>query len=291
MEYLMTYGWSIAIIGVILTALFSLGAFGGSGSGGSGSCVAVPGFQCTKPILYSSGALSATLGQIGQAIIVTGTACSSNSTTSPTSFNTMVPSVSLASGQTAVLNFTCPGAVGQIGKIYTGAIWIRYTAGHSQTSVVQLVGKIKVPVVSASSGPSVGVLAYLPITITNTNTVAGTGSNFQQMLYFNPSSSAYSANEASDLGNLRFSEGSAFLDSWCESGCTSSSSNAIFWVLIPGGIGFNAAGNANVVINMSFLGNTVEYDGAVAGEAPQLSPSYAQYDNGASIFHLYIRTL
>ncbi len=286
MEYLMTYGWSILVLGVVVAVLFSLGVFnGGSGSAGSGVCVPISGYQCTKPVLYSSGVLSATIAQIGQTITITGTACSSNSTTAPSLFNSIIPSVTLASGTVATLNFSCAGAVGQVGKTFTGAIWIRYTTCATCQPVKQLVSKIKVPVVSASSGPTVGAVAYVPITITNTNTVSGTGSNFQQMISFSPTS--YTSNEASDLGNIRFTQNGATLYSWCESGCTSSSSNAVFWILIPGGIGFNAGGTANVVVNMTFVSNVVEYDGSVAGESPTQSSSYAQYDNGNSIFSFY----
>ncbi len=38
---------------------------------------------------------------------------------------------------------------------------------------------------------------------------------------------------------------------------------------------------------MYFLANTVEYDGAYAGEAPQLTTPYAQYDNGNTVFNFY----
>ena len=53
--------------------------------------------------------------------------------------------------------------------------------------------------------------------------------------------------------------------SWCESGCTSSSSNAIFWVRMANVI----RGASNSVINMTFLSTNTEYDGVIAGEAPQ----------------------
>jgi hypothetical protein len=62
MEYLMTYGWAILIIAVVLGALFSLGVFSGSSLLGT-SCVASPGYLCQTPSLLSSGTLSFTLGQ------------------------------------------------------------------------------------------------------------------------------------------------------------------------------------------------------------------------------------
>jgi hypothetical protein len=38
---------------------------------------------------------------------------------------------------------------------------------------------------------------------------------------------------------------------------------------------------------MVFNSLSTEFDGSVAGEAPQLSHSYAQYDNGANVFSFY----
>jgi hypothetical protein len=109
-------------------------------------------------------------------------------------------------------------------------------------------------------------------------------------------STAYTINEASNLGNIRFFSSGAELYSWCESGCNSiTSSNAVFWIKLPSGI----AASSNVVVNMTFLANTVNYDGIYAGEAPQITCSnpntaicgagsvYGKYDNGAGVFNFY----
>lgn len=50
MEYLMTYGWAILIIAVVLATLFSIGAFNFSGPVG---CIANPGFLCQSLVLNS----------------------------------------------------------------------------------------------------------------------------------------------------------------------------------------------------------------------------------------------
>lgn len=47
MEYLMTYGWAILVIAIVLVALFSLGVFGGHLST---ACIAQSGFSCSGPI-------------------------------------------------------------------------------------------------------------------------------------------------------------------------------------------------------------------------------------------------
>src|SRR5271155_3754449 len=60
MEYLMTYGWAILIIAVVMVALFSLGILGGSPL--STTCIAQSGYTCSGPLLHS-GVFSATVGQ------------------------------------------------------------------------------------------------------------------------------------------------------------------------------------------------------------------------------------
>ena len=69
MEYLMTYGWAILIIAVVLGALFALGIFGGTGILGGATCVASPGWLCQSPTLLPTGNLSFILGQNTGAII------------------------------------------------------------------------------------------------------------------------------------------------------------------------------------------------------------------------------
>jgi hypothetical protein len=63
MEYLMTYGWAILIIAVVLGALFSLGVFNGNSILGT-SCVAATGYLCQSPLYsHTTGFISVTLGQ------------------------------------------------------------------------------------------------------------------------------------------------------------------------------------------------------------------------------------
>ncbi|MFI5412927.1 MAG: hypothetical protein ACHQX1_03475 [Candidatus Micrarchaeales archaeon] len=61
-EYLMTYGWAILIVTIVLGAFYELGAFNGSNLLGS-ACIAVPGYYCQTPMLATTGLLSFTFGQ------------------------------------------------------------------------------------------------------------------------------------------------------------------------------------------------------------------------------------
>ena len=62
MEYLMTYGWAILIIAVVLAALFALGVFSGASLLGT-SCVASSGYTCTNPVMNTAGILTIDFGQ------------------------------------------------------------------------------------------------------------------------------------------------------------------------------------------------------------------------------------
>jgi hypothetical protein len=118
---------------------------------------------------------------------------------------------------------------------------------------------------------------------------------YQQLVTFSPTS--YSTYESSDLGNIRFYYKSiqtynniTELNSWCESGCSSSASQARFLVLLPNDVNVTEPnGNitsANIILDMYFS-NTPQYSGVHAGEAPQLSSTYGEYDNGGRVFNYY----
>ena len=132
------------------------------------------------------------------------------------------------------------------------------------------------------SGCSVyaNAIIQIPITLHNSQSQA-TPAPFQQMITVNALN--YSNYEATNLGNIRFYLGQQELYSWCESNCSSSSSSATFWIKLPNGI----PAQQSVTVNMTFEPKTVNYDGVYAGEAPQLSATYGQYDNGANVFNNY----
>ncbi|MFP3278286.1 MAG: hypothetical protein RXO43_01855 [Candidatus Micrarchaeota archaeon] len=134
MEYLMTYGWAILIIAVVLGALFSLGVFSGSSLLGT-SCIATPGFLCQNPILSPSGTLTATIGQENgytayNAYFYVSPQTSSVGTTGfPTSAYTCSPSgTTLSSGQTVTIS--CPTGLSSptIGTSFSGYIWLNYSS-------------------------------------------------------------------------------------------------------------------------------------------------------------------
>ena len=133
MEYLMTYGWAILIIAVVLGALFSLGVFSSSSLLGT-SCLALSGYYCSTPVLsHVNGALVVT---IGQATGATYSSVTAYAVRSGTTFSTSDPSNvigTLVSGQTTPVTFTLNGGSANysIGTTFTGYIYLVYSLPSS----------------------------------------------------------------------------------------------------------------------------------------------------------------
>jgi len=135
--------------------------------------------------------------------------------------------------------------------------------------------------VAATSAPA-DIVYSVPITLTNTQSVA-TFAPYQQMISLD--SSKYSSYEASNLQNVEFytSTGSV-IPSWLESGDSSSSSHTVYWLNLPNGI----PAKSSVTIYLGFASTTTNlFNSQTTGEAPTLSSIYGQYDDGANVFLFY----
>ena len=116
------------------------------------------------------------------------------------------------------------------------------------------------------------------IQIINSQNVATPGP-FQQMLQLSISQLQAYTLLANDLHNVRFAYNGSYIPAWLES---ISNGVATIWVNIPVSI----PANSSITIDME-VDPSLNFDGNYWGEAPQLSPTYAEYDNGASVFPFY----
>jgi hypothetical protein len=134
---------------------------------------------------------------------------------------------------------------------------------------------------NAESVPN-GIVYSVPITLTNTQSVA-TPAPYQQMISID--SSQYSGYEAPNLQNVEFFDSSgSLIYSWLESGNSNSSTNTIYWLNLPNGI----AAKSSITIYLGFASSTSNLlNGITIGEAPNLSSTYGQYDNGRNVFAFY----
>ena len=139
---------------------------------------------------------------------------------------------------------------------------------------------LKATAQQSSSAPT-GIVYSVPITLTNTQSMA-TASPFQQMITVN--SAAYSSYETSNLQNIEFYDNNGMvIPSWLESGNSNTATDTIYWLKLP-----SIPANSQTTICMGFasLGANL-FNTQTTGEAPDLSPSYGEYDDGASVFAYY----
>ncbi len=157
MEYLMTYGWAVLIIAIILVMLYFLGVFN-LGTQTTTVCQSVPGYSCQGLTLNRSGYLSFELTQnTGSVFHNMQIACSSSQGSSGPYIDGINPFqyvdsgngnraqpnapsadnvLGMSSGASAFIgNIVCYNINGAatnvnpqaIGAVYTGSIFINYT--------------------------------------------------------------------------------------------------------------------------------------------------------------------
>ncbi len=160
MEYLMTYGWAILIILIVLAVLYIIGVFTPTGILGN-QCNVQFKYSCTGPTLSTNGSVSFLLGQnTGTNQYNIAVACTSamNSTGGPLPANAWVylnasgaPKSSYISGSAYELdsgtfiqvnNTPCYSSTGaplgsqSYGTAFTGMLWLRYTINPSTPASV-----------------------------------------------------------------------------------------------------------------------------------------------------------
>jgi len=130
---------------------------------------------------------------------------------------------------------------------------------------------------------SVGYSIPLQIILKNTQNV-DSPSPFQQMLQFEASEinsvlPSSTPQVAGDFHNIRFKYNYSYIPAWLES---ISNGVATIWVKLP----ISIPANSSITIDME-VDPSLNFDGVYWGEAPQLSPTYGEYDNGTSVFNNY----
>ena len=147
MEYLMTYGWAILIIAVVLAALDFLGVFNGNTFIGS-SCLATPGYLCSNPVMTANAngpnLLSFNFKQdSGETLYNVSFMCAASSSSqgypnvniTSTNYGAQTSSnlTVLTSGSSVTVSgLECYSNNGNlfkdnpIGAVFSGTLWIRY---------------------------------------------------------------------------------------------------------------------------------------------------------------------
>ena len=302
MEYLISYGWMLIILGIAIVTIFELGFFNTQGITGP-VCTIQDGWSCVHYIMNTNGIVELTLQQTtGNPITVTSIACYQS--TSYINKIVQVPNVKMNSGSQQNFLTQCYTSSNAIfeknigGQYYSGYMTVYYTDnldGIAETTS----GTIAI---TPSTAGSLGTLSYyIPIQLSNQQST-GISANFQQMISFNPSLSQYSQYEASNLSNIEFTSGapaglpgSTPMYAWLESGASTSATNTVAWVNLGSStLGAAGSGSNTLTIYMNFMPNSAPVTSGYTGYAPQLwcasgcfQSTYGQYDNGGSVFSNY----
>ena len=141
-------------------------------------------------------------------------------------------------------------------------------------------------VVSSSYIGPLPVTHYVPITLSNAQSYATPGP-FQQMLVIN--SNNYETYINSDWSNVEFTTGPGGtgnpVQAWIETNASNTATHTIVWVNLSSAIW--AYGQDKIYLDFMPSNNKVISPAGPTGEAPTLSASYGQYDNGGKVFEFY----
>jgi len=119
------------------------------------------------------------------------------------------------------------------------------------------------------------------ITINNTQN-SNTLTDYQVLITMDTATLISQGKMRSDCGDIRFADSDdQMLNAWIESGCNSTSTK--IWVKVST---IPASSTKTIYVYYGYPSATLSSSGPT-GEAPLLSSSYAQYDNGANVFLFY----
>lgn len=147
MEYLMTYGWALLIISVVIIALVSIGVFNGGLLGNQ--CTTAPGYTCDiQSFSASTGNVVVTIGQDSGTPWTSAQILFINSSAESAAQAGLTPAMLAASNTlsnglpssttiTVSVPVFAPGSA-RVGQSITGYLWAEYTIGGQTGSVTQV---------------------------------------------------------------------------------------------------------------------------------------------------------
>ena len=276
LEYMMTYGWAILVIVIVAAVLYSLGIFSPS----SAISATVTGFSnlgsVTAQCIGNQG-LTIQLGDsVGYPIQITNISVSGNGkTVSMPEQSNIDPSGS----KVFYVSNICPSPSSR----YSLSVTVSYTEPGQifpgpYTSTGTLTGSSSKQQISSTQAFD----QVIPLTITNSQDNS-TPNPYQQMVIV--PSSVYGGYAASNFQNVEFfySNGS-IVPSWLEN---YTSTNATWWLKLS-----SISASSSKTVYIGFVPKSTNLFNTVNdGEAPQLSSTYAEYDDGAAIFLNYYNFL
>ena len=281
LEYMMTYGWAILIIVIVAVILYSMGIFNPSSSvtvTSSGFSPFTVSASLCNNLGYKIAVLAGPIPNNANSITINKvfltSATGANTTTAS---YTLTSPVTLKSGQSATIlipNVACNSA----NIHYSLSAKIQYSY-DVPTIGMQTVNTTGTMAGTSISGKPLMLTSYEPITITNTQSSA-TPNPFQQMINFTSSDPGFSSIATGNFGqNVEFFYyNGTVIPSWLEN---YTSTNATWWLKIA-----TIPGGSSETVYIGFAPKSTNLFNTVNdGEAPQLSPTYGEYNNIADVMN------
>jgi hypothetical protein len=272
LEYMMTYGWAILIIVIVAVILYSMGIFNPSSSITTTSIGFSP-FTVSSTVCSPAGLSVAIIGgglpDTATQATITKIYITSNTGTTALTKEYNLTKTEISPGKTATIiipTVACTSA----GVKYSLSAKIQYSYSTPAGAVItNTTGTI------AGTSSVNPIVKYVPLTITSST---ATPSPFQQMVIVNMNN--YNSYASSNLSNIEFTyPNGTIIPSWRENG-TSNSQTVLYWLKL--------GSFTTTTVYMDFFSTSSNVLNTVnTGEAPQLSSTYAEYDDGANVFLNY----
>ena len=194
MEYLMTYGWAILVIAIIITVLFALGLLNGPPS--PNVCAAQSAYTCYNPS-YTANAVSFTFGQstgryyYAVNVFVASESLGLDSSGIPANMSSYSYAIgNLAPGQTVTVDFNSLAQGGipiaaPVGAPLSAYVWIGYCTNpqcyagvqYAKVATISAQNSGSGAFVSAGGGSSTSTTSSTSSTSTSTTTSSSTSSS------------------------------------------------------------------------------------------------------------------
>ncbi len=278
LEYMMTYGWAILIIVIVAVILYSMGIFNPSSS----ISTTITGFSSTpvsSALFTNNGGLSISVqNSVGYPIEITNITA-----TTPTGGKvTIQPNITLLSGKSQVF---------VLSKVFTASSQNSHISTAVTITYKEVSQPLPGPYISTGSitGSTPAVIypsnytfaAVSKLTIKNSQSTA-TPNPFQQMVNITSADNGWQLISPDFGQNVEFFYANGtVIPSWLES---YTGSNAIWWLKLG-----SIPASSSITVYMGIAPTSTNlFNNVNDGEAPQLSSTYAEYDDGAKIFNYYV---
>lgn len=182
LQYLMTYGWAILVIAIVVAALAALGVFSVSPFGNN--CIFSEGFSCSSMTISSTGVASFMLvNGYSYPVNVTAVGCNSNLTVAHMQrvTSTLSNSIYLTVDSSAPFNVQCwtGGSTfsGHLNAPFTGYIVVNYTSqyvGVNQIAYGKLSSKISTGTATTTTATTTTSSSTSTATVSTTSTTSST---------------------------------------------------------------------------------------------------------------------